>query len=230
MAAYRATAEPNLWFAGAVTESPSEARLRRGAAYLERRQEEREARDRTYLAAAGMPGGGVAQRHSSRRAEEAAARVVVAGGYGGGGGGGGGEHLGLADPAATLRERAAAARARHDEASSAVAAVPPPPPEPDAHVLLTGAQLSWLAQQLLRLAPTQRDALRRRLPCDMLEQGWRCVPLALLDATGVTRGPRRTWQQAPAGAEWPPSLLTLILTLTLTLTLILTLTLTLTLT
>ena len=208
MAAYRATAEPNLWFAGAVTESPSEARLRRGAAYLERRQEEREARDRTYLAAAGMPGGGVAQRHRSRRAEEAAARVVVAG-----------EHLGLADPAATLRERAAAARARHDEASSAVAAVPPPPPEPDAHVLLTGAQLSWLAQQLLRLAPTQRDALRRRLPCDMLEQGWRCVPLALLDATGVTRGPRRTWQQAPAGAEWPPSLLTLILTLTLTLTL-----------
>ena len=59
MAVYRATAEPNLWFAGAVTESPSEARLRRGAAYLERRQEEREARDRTYLAAAGMPGGHV---------------------------------------------------------------------------------------------------------------------------------------------------------------------------
>ena len=190
MAAYRATAEPNLWFAGAVTETSSEARLRRGEAYLERRQEKPEARDRTYLAAAGMPGGGVAQTHSSRRTEEAATRVV-------GGGGRGDRELGLADAAATLRQRAAAARARHDEASSAVAAVPSPPPEPDAHVLLTGAQLSWLAQQLLRLAPTQRDALRRRLPCGMLEQGWRCVPLALLDATGVTRGPRRTWPHAP---------------------------------
>ena len=36
-----------------------------------------------------------------------------------------------------------------------------------------------------RLPPTQRDALRRRLPCGMMEDGWRCVPLALLDATGV---------------------------------------------
>jgi hypothetical protein len=268
MAAYRTSAGPNLWFAGVVSETPSEARLRRGQEYLELRQGKREAHERTWHPASGMPGGGVAQRHSSRRTEEAAARVVVVGG-GGGGGGGGGE---LADPAAAARERAEAARARHDEA--AVATVPPPPPDPEAHVLLTGAQLAWLGQQLLRYAstlaeahwlpprssappqplhrpsttpaalphsasshrtaphraaprraaphrtaphraaprrtarsaplytlhtaqhsprywrpcrlpPTQRDALRRRLPCGMMEDGWRCVPLALLDATGV---------------------------------------------
>ena len=208
MAAYRTTAEPNLWFAGAVSETPSEARLRRGEEYLQLRQEKREAHERTRHPASGMPGGGVVQRHSSRREEEvAAARVVVGGGAGGGSGGSGGsggEHLGLADPAAASRQRAESCllgalhrplgadvaalhrgSARRDEA--AAAAVPPPPPDPDAHVLLTGAQLAWLAQQLLRVPPTQRDALRRRLPCGMEEEGWRCVPLALLDATGVCR-------------------------------------------
>ena len=151
MAAYRTTAEPNLWFAGVVSETPSEARLRRGEEYLELRQEKREAHERTWHPASGMPGGGMAQRHSSRRAEEAAARIVVVGGGGGrgrggggGGGGSGGEHLGLADPAAASRQRAEAARATHNEA--AVAAV--------AHVLLTGAQLAWLGQQLLRYAST----------------------------------------------------------------------------
>jgi len=152
MAAYRTSAGPNLWFAGVVSETPSEARLRRGQEYLELRQGKREAHERTWHPASGMPGGGVAQRHSSRRTEEAAARVVVVGG-GGGGGGGGGE---LADPAAASRERAEAARARHDEA--AVATVPPPPPDPEAHVLLTGAQLAWLGQQLLRYASTLAEA------------------------------------------------------------------------
>ena len=161
MAAYRTTAEPNLWFAGVVSETPSEARLRRGEEYLELRQEKREAHERTWHPASGMPGGGMAQRHSSRRAEEAAARIVVGGGGGGrgrgggggGGGGSGGEHLGLADPAAASGQRAEAARATHNEA--AVAAVPPPPPpDPEAHVLLTGAQLAWLGQQLLRYAST----------------------------------------------------------------------------
>ena len=208
MAAYRTTAEPNLWFAGAVSETPSEARLRRGEEYLQLRQEKREAHERTRHPASGMPGGGVVQRHSSRREEEvAAARVVVGGGAGGGSGGSGGsggEHLGLADHAAASRQRAESCllgalhrplgadvaalprgSARRDEA--AAAAVPPPPPDPEAHVLLTGAQLAWLAQQLLRAPPTQRDALRRRLPCGMEEEGWRCVPLALLDATGVCR-------------------------------------------
>ena len=155
MAAYRTTVEPNLWFAGVVSETPSEARLRRGEEYLELRQEKREAHERTWHPASGIPGGGMAQRHSSRRAEEAAARVVVGGGGGGrgcGGGGSGGEHLGLADPAAASRQRAEAARATHNEA--AVAAVPPLPPDPEAHVLLTGAQLAWLGQQLLRYAST----------------------------------------------------------------------------
>ena len=178
--AVQTTTEPHLlWFAGAVSETPSEARLRRGEEYLQLRQAKQEAQERAGHAS-GMPAGRGLQRHSSRRADGAA---VDGGGSGGGvgGGGGGAEHSAasrqraeealthavaavapsrrelsgtqlqtlahlISTHAAAARGSAAlrTARARHHEATQ------PPPPEPEGHVLLTGAQLAWLGQQLLR--------------------------------------------------------------------------------